>query len=193
MEKQSDDERWADLMLAAQAGDTGAYAVLLEELSRVLRRYLLARFGHVEFVDDCLQECLLAIHNARHTYQHGRPFRRWLFTIAKHKAIDQLRRRRVHEDRREPLEEALTAQPGPDPAMVDDMTDSLLQQLPEVSRDALFLTKFAGYTTAEAAAICGCSVGAMKVRVFRALRAARRLLDNEAIDGALVDGAAERE
>ncbi|MEM1433929.1 MAG: sigma-70 family RNA polymerase sigma factor [Pseudomonadota bacterium] len=189
MDKQADEQRWTDWMLAAQAGDAKAYASLLEEIARALRAYLLARFGHAEFVDDCVQECLLAIHSARHTYQRGRPFRPWLFSIARHKAIDQLRRRQVREDRHEPLDDAqvaelLTISDGD----AEGMAAGLLRRLPKQNREALILTKLAGYTTAEAAAYCGCSVSAMKVRVFRALRAARRLLDEDELDTLAADG-----
>ena len=194
MEKRADEQRWAEWMLAAQAGDTAAYTALLEEIARVLRAYLLSRFGHAEFVDDCVQECLLAIHGARHTYQRGRPFRPWLFTIARHKAIDQLRRRRVREDRQEALDDAEPALQQAAAAEETDVTAAvLLRQLPKDSRDALLLTKFAGYSTAEAAALCGCSVGAMKVRVFRALRAARRILDADRSDAFTADGAQSHE
>lgn len=183
MDTTADEQRWAGWMLAAQAGDEAAYAALLEEISLVLRRYLLRRFAHAEFVDDCVQECLLAIHSARHTYQRGRRFRPWLFTIARHKAIDQLRRRRVREERHEPLDDSYAAE-----LLSDDAEDAgetagdLLRQLPRDSRDALVLTKLVGYSTAEAAARCGCSEAAMKLRVFRAVRAARRLLQREPME-----------
>lgn len=168
-------------MLAAQAGDQAAYAQLLGEINVVVRRYLLRRFAHAEFVDDCVQECLLAVHNARHSYQRGRRFRPWLFTIAKHKAIDQLRSARTRSEHLVPLtdQDAAVADPGASGWDALGAAGELLRQLPPGLREALVLTKLFGYTNAEAAAHCGCSEAAMKVRVFRAVRAARRLLEQD--------------
>jgi RNA polymerase sigma-70 factor, ECF subfamily len=43
-------------------------------------------------VDDLLQEILLSIHKSRHTYNNDRPFRPWVFTIAKFRLLDHLRK-----------------------------------------------------------------------------------------------------
>ena len=58
----------------------------------MIKAYLLSRFGPLEILDDCVQESLIAIHNARHTYDPNRPIRPWLYTIVRHKTIDMLRR-----------------------------------------------------------------------------------------------------
>ena len=57
----------------------------------------------------------------------------------------------------------------------------LLDQLNPDQREALTLTKYAGYTVAEAATCCGVSHTAMKVRVFRAMRETRKILQREEI------------
>ena len=175
MRSGDDEERWADLMRAAQRGDAGAHARLLGEVGGVVERYLRRRFGDSDFVEDCVQETLLAVHRARHTYQPGRPFRPWLFTIAKHKAIDQLRRQRVRDEIAQQLETLQATQ------RVDEYLDhaELLGRLDRKNSEALVLTKIVGMTSAEAARVCGVSEGAMKVRVFRAIRAARRLLESD--------------
>ena len=177
MDKAADEQRWAAWMLAAQAGDQEAYARLLEEIAEAVRRYLQKQFAHAEFVDDCVQECLLAVHTARHSYQRGRPFRPWLFTIARHKAIDQLRRARRSAEPLDSLSAADSAAlVAPDGTAAASEAGELLAQLSAEGRQALVLTKLEGYSVAEAAAKSGCSETAMKVRVFRAVRAARRLL-----------------
>ena len=86
-----DDARWSSLMASAQSGDEASYRQLLAEVSGVVNRYVVARFGHQDFVEDCVQEVLLAIHGARHTYDARRPFRPWLFAIVRHKVVDTLR------------------------------------------------------------------------------------------------------
>ena len=79
-------------MAAAHRGDKRLYERLLRETAIAIDRYIRRRFGALSFVDDCVQECLLAIHNARHTYNPERPFRPWLFALVRNKTIDLLRR-----------------------------------------------------------------------------------------------------
>ena len=88
---EKDEQRWPELMAASHSGDKASYAQLLNELTGALTAYLQAQFGQFDLVEDCVQECLIAVHKARHTYDPERPFRPWLFTIARHRTIDVLR------------------------------------------------------------------------------------------------------
>ena len=88
----ADEERWSTLMVSAQAGHEGDYRCLLGELSEVVLRYLASRIGPQHYLDDCVQETLIAVHQARHTYDSSRRFRPWLFAIVRHKAVDALRK-----------------------------------------------------------------------------------------------------
>ena len=89
---------WAALMVRAQQGHEAEYRQLLGELAEAVYRYLLSRFGHHHFLEDCVQDILVAVHQARHTYDPQRRFRPWLFAIVRHKAIDTLRRQRSHQN-----------------------------------------------------------------------------------------------
>ena len=77
-----DEARWSSLMASAQSGDGIAYRQLLDELSTLVERYLRSRLGSHEFLEDCVQEVLLAVHQARHTYDQRRAFRPWLSDIS---------------------------------------------------------------------------------------------------------------
>jgi RNA polymerase sigma-70 factor (ECF subfamily) len=155
------------------------YAKLLAEIGGVMERYLGRRFGEGDFVEDCVQECLLAIHRARASYDSARPFRAWMFTIVRHKTIDMLRRhgtrsRHVEADSgsREP------PAPKTDPAVALEAAEALRGLAPEY-RDALLMTKLEGHSLDEAASRAGVSVTAMKSRVHRGIKQVRRLLDQE--------------
>lgn len=178
---QDDELRWRDWMVRATSGDAAAYHKLMSELAEVVEGYLRARFGTAPFIEDCVQESLLAIHRARASYDARRPFRAWLFAIVRHKAIDQLRRQesrsRVEADSGDAGPIAAT-DPGLDPgARIDAAV--LLGSLPPRYREALELTKLQGLTLADAARHAGISTGAMKTRVHRAIRALRDSLDRE--------------
>ncbi len=173
--KAADETRWSAWMVAAQRGDRHCYARLLAELAEVIRAYLRRRFATAEFVDDCVQECLIAVHEARRTYDGHRPFRPWLFAIVRHKTIDMLRSSRSY---RRALERAGHAAPHEPPVARGD-ADDLLATLEPRHRDALVSTKLLGLSMREAAKRAGISEGAMKVRVHRALNAAKKQLAAE--------------
>ncbi len=81
-------------MRLAQAGDQVAYASLLVLLTTVVRKFSRQRVGAVPWVDDVVQETLLAVHSARHTWDSQRPFAPWFYAIASNRMIDVLRRER---------------------------------------------------------------------------------------------------
>jgi len=170
-----DEERWATLMAAALRGDARLYEQLLRELAAVIERYIGRRFGALSFTEDCVQECLLAIHTGRHTYDPRRPFRPWLFAIVRNKTIDMLRRSYAGERPATDVEH-LHAAAAPDETLA---AGQVLSRLTPTFRNALTLTKICGYSLAEAAAHSGISESAMKSRVSRAVRAAEHLLNEE--------------
>lgn len=176
----ADELRWAALMCSAQAGHEAAYRLLLEELSEVINRYLCSRFGHHHFIEDCVQDTLVAIHQARHTYDQRRRFRPWLFAIVRHKAIDTLRRQNSHKNlldsQRE--EQSIHAQATAPGSLENDAVEGLLlDSLSPQQREALTLTKINGLTIAEAATQLSISESALKVRVHRAIARLRRLVE----------------
>src|SRR6185503_843129 len=84
----------AGLMRLAQAGDQAAYASLLVTLTSATRQFARARLGAVPWIDDVVQETLLAVHRARQTYDPGRPFAPWFYAVASSRLIDVIRRER---------------------------------------------------------------------------------------------------
>jgi RNA polymerase sigma-70 factor (ECF subfamily) len=45
-------------------------------------------------VEDVVQETLISVHKARHTYDPARPFAPWFYAIASHRVVDVFRRDR---------------------------------------------------------------------------------------------------
>ncbi|WP_300759300.1 sigma factor, partial [Janthinobacterium sp.] len=85
---------WPQLMLRAQDGDQLAYARLLKAIVPVIRALVRRKIYQDDaFVEDVVQEVLLAVHRVRHTYDPQRPFLPWLSAIISARAIDALRAR----------------------------------------------------------------------------------------------------
>ena len=94
------DRIWAAWMRAANAGDDIAYRRLLEALAPLLRQVVRRGFTRSAFgncdVEDVVQETLLAIHLKRQTWNEDEGIIPWVTAIARHKLIDNLRRRGRH-------------------------------------------------------------------------------------------------
>jgi RNA polymerase sigma-70 factor (ECF subfamily) len=169
----------AGLLAEAQAGDQAAYERFLVEASAVLRRFLSRRMGDAEPVEDVLQETLLSIHRARHTYLPGRPLGPWLYAICEHRMTDFHRRQRRIERREVTAPDDLAERAAPLPPRASErgsVVREALARLPERQRQVIELLKIHDFSVKEAAAHTGMSESAVKVTAFRGYRAIRRLL-----------------
>jgi len=170
---------WPGLMRAAQDGDQRAYAVLLRQILPVTRAMVRRRIHDAGLVDEVVQDVLLTLHRVRHTYDPDRPFMPWLAAIASARAIDQLRKRRRHAEREVYDETAMLNHPDEQSEREGEARDAqeevarLLDALPPRQRRALELVKLNEFSLAEASAMTGQSVGALKVTVHRAIQVLR--------------------
>jgi DNA-directed RNA polymerase specialized sigma24 family protein len=85
--------RRAQLMQGMQQGDPDACRALLDDIGSSLTYFLRRRVADPHELEDVYQEVFMAIFEARHTYEPGRPFEPWLFAIARNIAVDYTRRR----------------------------------------------------------------------------------------------------
>lgn len=167
-------QAWPALMQAAQNGDAVAYRQLLGEISPVIKRFLRSRLFSDTALDDLLQEILLAIHTARHTYRPEQPFQHWMFGIARHKLIDYFRKQGRLNAREVSGDDLVTfmSDPAntPEEALSYKDIHQALTQLPDKQRRVMVLTKIEGYSMAEAAAKLGMTETAVKVTAHRAYK-----------------------
>lgn len=173
------DRQWSLWMAAAQNGDGAAYARLLREILPFLRVLVRRRCREPDRCEDIVQDVLLTLHRVRHTYDPARPFTPWLAAICDRRSIDALRKRvrmGAHETRDERAYETFA-----DPAANKDLEAgdaaqalaAMVAALPPAQREALELVKVKEMSLAEASAVSGQSVGALKVSVHRAIKALR--------------------
>ncbi len=128
-----------------------------------------------------MQNVFESLHRSRHTYRPERPFRPWLYAVARNAVVDHLRARRRAQLR----EVSLEADGVPEPAAAprDDAGHEIgpelaraLAELPPAQREAVELIQIQGLSVAEAAVQAGVSKGALKVRAHRGYRAMRTRL-----------------
>lgn len=162
------------LFLRGQGGDGAAYHAFLQRLSGHLRAFLARRlFGWPDEVEDLVQECLLAMHNQRHTYQSDQPLTAWVHAIARYKLIDLLRAKSVREALHDPLDDELEVFAASATEASDARRDlaGLLATLPQRQRLPIEHVKLQGLSVAETAQLTGMSESAVKVGIHRGLKA----------------------
>ena len=167
------------LMRLAQGGDQAAYASLLVLLTSTTRQFARTRLGAVPWLDDVVQETLLAVHRARHTYDPGRPFAPWFYAVASNRLIDVVRRERRVTSREIPGDVL------PDAPMVGDTTrddidvdaiHAAVASLPSRQREVIEALKFRDQSVREVAGRLSMTESAVKVTAHRGYRALKRLL-----------------
>ena len=170
-------------MVRAQDGDGPSYSLLMSEIAGTVEAYLRKQFGDPPWLEDCVQEALMALHRARHSYDPARKFRPWLFTIVKHKALDMLRRSGVRARSEVTSEDIVESAPTPVGRSPESALDAetVLGWLSDEYRQALVLTKLEGRSIEDAATLAGVSISAMKTRVHRAIRMIQRRMEKESV------------
>ncbi len=167
------------LLLQGLDGDGAAYQAFLRRLAAHLRAYLGRRlFGWPDEVEDLVQECLLAMHNQRHTYQSDQPLTAWVHAIARYKLIDLLRAKSGREALHDPLEDVqdLLAHSDEEARHARRDLAGLLDTLPDRHRLPIVHVKLEGLSVAETAQLTGMSESAVKVGIHRGLKALEQRL-----------------
>lgn len=161
------------LFLRGLEGDAQAYQEFLRRIAAYLRAFIGRRLVYwSDDVEDLVQECLLATHLQRHTFQIGQPVTSWIGAIARYKLIDLLRAKSAREMRNvsfDELEIFAESQEAPHEARRD--VALLLDTLPDRHRLPLVMVKLEGLSIAEAARHSGMSESAVKIGVHRGLKA----------------------
>jgi RNA polymerase sigma-70 factor (ECF subfamily) len=166
-------------MRLGQSGDQMAYASLLVLLTDVTRRFVRARVGNAMWLDDVIQETLLAVHGARHTYDATRPFAPWFYAIASSRFIDVLRREKrvaAREVSSDVLPELVPAGGASDHGVDVEAIHAAVRSLPARQREVIEQLKFEERSVRDVAGRLKMSESAVKVTAHRGYRVLRRLL-----------------
>lgn len=159
----------------ARDGDREALGQLWRAYNHLLLRYFRGK-GMAE-PDDLASTVWLEVANGLHRFVGCEPdFRRWLFTIAARRRIDDIRaskRRDRHNERHEEWRAPVTALSAADESYRAEALDralALVRSLPPDQAEAVLLRVVADLSVTEVAAILGRREGTIRVLVHRGLR-----------------------
>jgi RNA polymerase sigma factor (sigma-70 family) len=175
-----------ELMMQVRAGDVDQLSILFERHHGRLFGFCLGILGNRESARDLVQEVFFRLLKYRDSFHPDAPFAPWLYRMARNACIDQLRK----SGRERPAEPDLD-RPDPAPLVPEQIErrqeleklQAALARLPEDKRELLLLARSGTLSYEQIAALVGCTVGALKVRVHRSLhllREAYARVDQEA-------------
>ncbi len=164
--------------MLAQEGDKGAYERFLYEASQVLRSFLSRRMGEIQMVEDVLQDTLLSVHRARHTFRPQKPVGPWLYAICEHRMTDFYRRyrrlERIEVSTPDDIEDIVAASPDRQDDDRGAQVRAALEKLPDKQRKVIELLKIHGLSVKQVAAQTGMTESSVKVTAFKGYEAIRR-------------------
>ena len=164
-------------------GEVAKLAVLFERHHRSLFRYFVSLNRDRELSEDLVQEVFFRMLRYRTSYDPDQSFVAWMYQIARHTNVDQAQKRRgevvVIEEFGERRPEPASQAPGPEESVARGQDLAVLKRaldrLPADKREILVLSRFQGMKYDDIAAVLGCEVGTVKVRVYRAMRALEQI------------------
>jgi RNA polymerase sigma-70 factor, ECF subfamily len=176
------DAELAEALLAAQAGDENAFRLVFRAQQPALLRYLSVLVA--ADAEDVASESWLQIARDLPKF-HGDwdGFRGWSATIARHRALDHLRR-----TRRRPVAAAPVELLAADLAAAHDTAEqalevigtgeavALIATLPREQAEAVMLRVVVGLDAESAGRVLGKRAGAVRTSAYRGLRALARQL-----------------
>jgi RNA polymerase sigma factor (sigma-70 family) len=170
------DARDEDQLLRQIAGgDMRALETLYRGLRVQVFAVALAVVGDRGTAEDVMQDTFVRVYSAAPGYRPGSRARAWVLTIARHLALDAVRRR-AREPAHGDVGRSASA-PGGEPGAIRlDVVNALLQ-LGEVDRQIVVLHDMAGLTHAEVAAELGLPPGTVRWRYRVALARLRPLVE----------------
>jgi len=178
-----------ELMRIVQAGDLSPASEIYDRYSGRIYNFALRFLKNSEAAEDAMQEVFVKMIRHASQFQGDAKLSTWLFSITANWCRDFLRKA---DNKSKESDDVLVTLPAP----LEQSPDRNLEQrenevriqralkaLTPEQREAILLSRYQGLSYAEIAQISGCSEGAVKTRVFRAMETLKKALLGEARGG----------
>lgn len=171
------------LMTRVRDGEISELGTLFERHHRKLYGFCLRLTGSPPISEDLVQEAFCRILKYRHTFRDGGDFMVWAYQLTRNVCADHFRKHGraatvpLDDDEHRGGREPVSPLPLPSDQLASSEALTLLGRalgaLPLDKRELLVLARFQGLKYEQIGALLGCTVGAVKVRVHRAVRQLR--------------------
>jgi RNA polymerase sigma factor (sigma-70 family) len=163
------------LMLMVKGGDLDKLGLLFERYKKPLFGFFHGLNKDAELSEDLVQNVFLRILKYRYLFRGEGDFKTWMFHIARNVNHDHFRKNKL--GKKESIDQRhdkfLIQDAGSVQLQQDEEIRILISAMDRLSadkREILLLSKFQGKKYKAIGEILGCSEGAVKVKVFRALQ-----------------------
>lgn len=164
---------WAALVLRVRDDqDRAAFAALFRHFAPRVKAFLMKSGADATLAEECAQDVMATLWQKAHLFDPSRAsVATWVFTIARNRRIDALRKAR----RPEPEELPWGPEPEPDQAEVleaqqdTERLGAALSQLPDKQRALIERAFYGDLSHSEIAAETGLPLGTIKSRIRLAL------------------------
>lgn len=162
-------------MLKVKEGDLGKLGLLFERYKRPLYGFFYGLTKNGEVSEDLVQNVFFRILKYRYLFRGEGDFKTWMFHIARNVNNDHFRKNKLNaKDSLEDWQERLGSNENRSTEIQNDeelqILSMAMDRLPVDKREIILLSKFQDKKYKEIGEIIGCSEGAVKVKVFRALQ-----------------------
>ena len=169
------------VVLVAENRDRTAFMQIFRYFAPRVKGFLVGRGLTSHAADDVLQEVMLAIWNKAGSYDPAKAaISTWIFTIARYKYIDRLRRESRHKTDSDDLDLKPSDAPVADENVLQDQRQIAVQaaiaNLPADQQSVIFLSFIKGLAHSEIAEQLGLPLGTVKSRIRRAFARLREEL-----------------
>ena len=185
--KSGDGSAEVALLQRVAAGDRNAFSELYRRLQRPLFGYLMKLVREREMVEDVLNETMMEVWRQAGRFEGRASVNTWVFSIAHHRAVSRLRKRRetsLDEEQAATIEDDA---PTPDQnAMSGDMSRliaTLMEQLSFEHREILHLAYYQEFSVQEIADALDLPANTVKTRMFYARQRLKVLLEKSGVEG----------
>jgi RNA polymerase sigma-70 factor (ECF subfamily) len=161
------------LMLAVRDGDIVKLGDLFERYHAPLLDFFCRMNGNRIVSEDLVQDVFYRILKYRNTFREDNRFRTWLYRIAHNARLQHYKKHPTVESAADPRVESSNTRVERDPEV--DLLRCAMAKLPEEPRELLVLVWHRELPYSEIAELLGIEVGAVKVRVHRAVKKLREL------------------
>lgn len=168
-----------DLIRRAARGDGAAVLALYDRHAPAVLALAQRILGSRDEAEEVLQDAFVRVWQDAASYDPGRAgFRAWIFTIARNRALDVLRRRATARKTAASLEPP-SAPERPDASIAADAerVKRAIEGLPDAQRQALELAYYEGLTHVQIAERTGAPLGTVKTRILDGMRKLREIIE----------------
>lgn len=178
-----------ELMKLLQDGDLTPAGEIFDRYSARIYNFAYRFLKNSEAAEDATQEVFMKMIRYAKQFHGDAKLSTWLFSIAANHCRDWLRKadNRIKESEETLLTIAAPSEESPERIIERKEDEKRVQKalalLTPEQREAILLSRYQGLSYAEIAQIAGCSEGAVKTRVFRAMETLKKVLGSETAEG----------